>query len=126
MKTQAAILVTSKQDLVIDEIEINNPLQEGQVLVEINTSGICGAQINEIDAGIEPGLSMASSGENMSRGLDRSMVTSPVKYSRDPKKKTIKELTGDETTMSIGDKKEDDLKKVGINLSSFKAKKFVG
>ena len=50
MKTQAAILVTSKQDLVIDEIEINNPLQEGQVLVEINTSGICGAQINEFDA----------------------------------------------------------------------------
>jgi Zn-dependent alcohol dehydrogenase len=50
MKTQAAILVTSKQDLVIDEIEINNPLQSGQVLVEINTSGICGAQINEIDA----------------------------------------------------------------------------
>lgn len=83
-------------------------------------------KINEIDAGIEPGLSMASSGENMSRGLDRSMVTSPVKYSRDPKKKTIKELTGDETTMSIGDKKEDDLKKVGINLASFKAKKFVG
>jgi len=83
-------------------------------------------KINEIDAGIEPGLSMASSGENMSRSLDRSMVTSPVKYSRDPKKKTIKELTGDETTMSIGDKKEDDLKKVGINLSSFKAKKFVG
>jgi dephospho-CoA kinase len=83
-------------------------------------------EINEIDAGIEPGLSMASSGENMSRGLDRSMVTGPVKYSRDPKKKTIKELTGDETTMSIGDKKEDDLKKVGINLASFKAKKFVG
>jgi hypothetical protein len=49
-----------------------------------------------------------------------------VKYSRDPKKKIIKELTGDETTMSTGDKKEDELKKVGINLSSFKAKKFVG
>jgi len=83
-------------------------------------------EINEIDAGIEPGLSMASSGENVSRGLDRSMVTSGVKYNRDPKKKTIKELTGDETTMSTGDKKEDELKKVGINLSSFKAKKFVG
>jgi len=69
---------------------------------------------------------MASSGENFSRGLDRSMVTTGVKYSRDPKKKTIKELTGDETTMSTGDKKEDELKKVGINLSSFKAKKFVG
>jgi predicted nucleotidyltransferase len=83
-------------------------------------------EINEIDAGIEPGLSMASSGENFSRDLDRSMVTSGVKYNRDPKKKTIKELTGDETTMSTGDKKEDELKKVGINLSSFKAKKFVG
>jgi predicted ABC-type ATPase len=83
-------------------------------------------EINEIDAGIEPGLSMASSGENFSRGLDRSMVTSGVKYNRDSKKKTIKELTGDETTMSTGDKKEDELKKVGINLSSFKAKKFVG
>jgi len=83
-------------------------------------------KINEIDGGIEPGLSMASSGENFSRDLDRSMVTSGVKYNRDPKKKTIKELTGDETTMSTGDKKEDELKKVGINLSSFKAKKFVG
>ena len=81
--------------------------------------------INEIDAGIEPGLSMASSGENISRGLDRSMVTSRVKYNRDPKKKTIKELTGDETTMSIGDQKELELKRKGINLSSFKAKKFI-
>lgn len=50
MKTQAAILAASKQNLVIDEIEINNPLQEGQVLVKIEKSGICGAQINEIDA----------------------------------------------------------------------------
>jgi hypothetical protein len=140
--------------------------------------------INEIDAGIEPGLSMASSGENVSRGLDRSMVTSPVKYNRDPKKKTvkegygpwgkmtqdkldkiakskkreekekgslrksgsaipkhttnyvnklnklseasvIKELTGDETGASIGDQKEGELKRVGINLKTFKAKKFI-
>ena len=50
MKTQAAILATSKEDLIIDEIEINNTLQEGQVLVKIERSGICGAQINEIDA----------------------------------------------------------------------------
>jgi S-(hydroxymethyl)glutathione dehydrogenase/alcohol dehydrogenase len=50
VKTQAAILVSSKQDLIIDEIEINNLLEEGQVLVKIEKSGICGAQINEIDA----------------------------------------------------------------------------
>ena len=127
---------------------------------------------------------MASSGENFSRGLDRSMVTTGVKYSRDPKKKTvkegygpwgkmtqdkldkiakakkreekekglmrrpgstpqksgvnyvakvnklsevsvIKELTGDETGASIGDQKEGELKRVGINIKTFKAKKFI-
>ena len=81
--------------------------------------------IESIDRGIEPGLSMASSGENFSRGVDRDMATDGKKYSRDSKKRTIKELTGDETTMSIGDKKEDELKKVGISLKSFKAKKFI-
>ena len=42
------------------------------------------------------------------------------------KQKPLEELTGDETTMSTSDKKEDELKKVGIDLKSFKAKKFVG
>jgi hypothetical protein len=74
-----------------------------------------------IDKGIEPGLSMASSGENSTRG---GLTT--TKLLKKPFEKPIKELTGDETTMSIGDKKEDELKKVGINLQSFKAKKFVG
>ena len=81
--------------------------------------------IESIDRGIEPGLSMASSGENFSRGIDRDMATDGKKYNRDSKKKIIKELTGDETTMSIGDKKEDELKKVGISLKTFKAKKFI-
>jgi hypothetical protein len=74
-----------------------------------------------IDKGIEPGLSMASSGENSTRG---GLTT--TKLLKKPFERPIKELTGDETTMSIGDKKEDELKKVGINLQSFKAKKFVG
>ena len=74
-----------------------------------------------IDKGIEPGLSMASAGENSTRG---GLTT--TKMLKKPFEKPIKELTGDETTMSIGDKKEDELKKVGINLQSFKAKKFVG
>ena len=82
--------------------------------------------LESIDRGIEPGVSSASSGENFSRGVDPLMATDGKKYSRDPKKKTIKELTGDETTMSIGDQKEDELKKVGINLKTFKSKKFVG
>ena len=50
MKFQAAILAKSQQDLVVDEIELASPLQAGQVLVQVRKSGICGAQINEIDA----------------------------------------------------------------------------
>jgi hypothetical protein len=69
-----------------------------------------------IDMGIEPGLSMASSGENSTRGgLTRTKLL----------KKPLEELTGDETTMSIGDQKEDELKKAGINLKTFKSKKVV-
>ena len=64
--------------------------------------------------GIEPGMSMASSGENLTRG-------STIRN----KQKSALEMTGDETTMSTGDRKEDELKKVGISLSSFKAKKVV-
>lgn len=49
MKARAAILVESRKPLVIEEIEIP-PLRFGQVLVKIICTGICGAQINEIDA----------------------------------------------------------------------------
>ena len=49
-KTKAAILSESKSPLIIDEIELPEQLFAGQILVEVITSGICGAQINEIDA----------------------------------------------------------------------------
>jgi Zn-dependent alcohol dehydrogenase len=48
--TIAAILVDSRSPLIIDEIVLPSELGAGQVLVEVITSGICGAQINEIDA----------------------------------------------------------------------------
>ena len=77
-----------------------------------------GCSVSEsIDKGTEPGLSMASGGENTDRGVDSK---------NKQKVKPLEELTGDETTMSTSDKKEDELKKVGIDLKSFKAKKFVG
>ncbi len=50
MKFDAAILAKSRADLVVDEVQIVDPLAAGQVLVKIWSSGICGAQINEIDA----------------------------------------------------------------------------
>jgi Zn-dependent alcohol dehydrogenase len=48
--TKAAILVKSSKPLVIDDIELPEELLLGQVLVELITSGLCGAQINEIEA----------------------------------------------------------------------------
>jgi chloramphenicol 3-O-phosphotransferase len=68
-----------------------------------------------IDRGTEVGVSMSGGGENATRGG----------LSNSPKKKPLEELTGDETTLSIGAQKEDELKKQGINLSTFKAKKTV-
>lgn len=50
MKIKAAILEESNKPLVIGDISPINELQFGQVLVEVHYSGICGAQINEIDA----------------------------------------------------------------------------
>ena len=51
---KAAILVKSNKPLVIDEIQYPSELQYGQVLVKILYSGICGAQLNEINASKGP------------------------------------------------------------------------
>jgi Zn-dependent alcohol dehydrogenase len=48
--TKAAILVESREPLLVEEIELPEELFAGQVLVELITSGLCGAQINEIEA----------------------------------------------------------------------------
>ena len=47
---RAAILAESRRPLVIDEIEMPEALDAGQVLVRVLYTTICGAQINEIDA----------------------------------------------------------------------------
>ena len=49
MNTVSAILNETARDLIIDEIEFPNSLESGQIVVRVITSGICGAQINEID-----------------------------------------------------------------------------
>jgi hypothetical protein len=74
-----------------------------------------GKKTESIDKGIEPGLSMASAGENFSRGLTKTKAV----------KKPLEELTGDETGASIGAQKEDELKKNGISLTSFKKRNYV-
>jgi S-(hydroxymethyl)glutathione dehydrogenase/alcohol dehydrogenase len=48
-RTKAAILVEQHKPLVVTEIELPDVLSFGQVLVKVHYSGICGAQINEIE-----------------------------------------------------------------------------
>jgi S-(hydroxymethyl)glutathione dehydrogenase / alcohol dehydrogenase len=57
-KFKAAILVENNQPLVIAKIEPPESLDYGQVWVKLHYSGICGAQINEIEAakGADPYL----------------------------------------------------------------------
>jgi len=47
---KSAILIESKKPLIVADVELPTKLEFGQVLVKVCYSGICGAQINEIDA----------------------------------------------------------------------------
>ena len=51
---KAAILVDLKQPLVVAEIELPPRLSFGQVLVKVHYSGICGAQLNEMEGAKGP------------------------------------------------------------------------
>ncbi|MGO9684887.1 MAG: zinc-binding dehydrogenase [Beijerinckiaceae bacterium] len=53
-KTKAAILVRSREPLVVDDIDLPQALGVGQVLVKVLYSTICGAQLNEIAAAKGP------------------------------------------------------------------------
>jgi len=92
-----------------------------------------------IDKGIEPGISMAGAGESPARDmgekLDKQGKATQVTCNgtsagiscpkHGAKNCRLAELTGDETGASIGDQKEDELKKKGISLLSFKKRNYV-
>jgi Zn-dependent alcohol dehydrogenase len=46
---RAAILVEQNKPLVVDQVELPESLDVGQVLVKVQFSGICGSQLGEID-----------------------------------------------------------------------------
>jgi hypothetical protein len=75
-------------------------------------------QINEIDKGIEPGLSMATGGENATRPAPKNKAV----------KKPFEEAigAGGEMATSMSDYNENDLKRKGIDLKTFKAKRPIG
>ncbi|MBN1844878.1 MAG: zinc-binding dehydrogenase [Sedimentisphaerales bacterium] len=58
LQFKAAILERIRAPLVVDQVTFEGPLQPGQVLVRIDYSGICGKQIEEIQAsgGADPYL----------------------------------------------------------------------
>jgi cytidyltransferase-like protein len=72
-----------------------------------------------IDQGIETGLSMAGAGESIGRDMGEKI------RKKDSKVTPVSEMQGDETGASVGAQKEDELKKKGINLSSFKSKNYL-
>ena len=92
-----------------------------------------------IDKGIEPGISMAGAGESPARDmgekLDKNGKVTQVTCNgtgagidcpkHGAKNCRLTELTGDTTTASIGDQKEDELKKKGISLTTFKKRNYV-
>ena len=51
---QAAILARSREPLIVDEVSLPERLLAGQVLVKVRFSGVCGAQLNEIEAAKGP------------------------------------------------------------------------
>ena len=55
---KAAILAAQNSELVLDEVELPERLEHGQVLVRLHYSGICGSQVGEIDGvkGADPHL----------------------------------------------------------------------
>ena len=68
-----------------------------------------------IDCGIEPGMSMAAGGESIGRDMGEKIKKRKV---------DVTEMQGDETTASIGDQKEDELKKKGISLYSLRKRNY--
>ena len=80
-KTRAAVLVESRKPLVIMDINLPKELKSGQVLVRLITSGICGAQINEVDAvkGPDNFLPHLLGHEGLAEVLAISDITSKVK-----------------------------------------------
>jgi S-(hydroxymethyl)glutathione dehydrogenase/alcohol dehydrogenase len=72
-RTRAAILVRQRQPLVLDEAELPDSLDVGQVLVRVEVSGICGSQVGEVDGvkGADPHLPHLLGHEGCGTVMDR-------------------------------------------------------
>ncbi len=124
-----------------DKPSADKPVAEGRRTISLSTiRENFQKKIEEsIDKGIEPGISMAGAGESPARDmgekLDKDGKATQVVCNgtsagtmcpkHGVKNCRLSELTGDETTASIGDQKEDELKKKGISLTTFKKRNYI-
>lgn len=105
-----AVKAKRKHDSVAD--------RKGKGGKPINVSNFGKGKISEsIDKGTEVGISMAASGENLVR---------PNTQSNKAKKKPFESYTADAGTESLSAQKEGELKRQGIDLSTFRAKRTIG
>ena len=92
----------------------NSPVKTKITLNQIRTKKE--SKVKEsIDKGIEPGMSMAAGGESLGRDMGEKIKKRKI---------SVTEMQGDETTASIGDQKEDELKKKGVNLYSLRKRNY--
>ena len=88
---------------------------------KIKLSDITQKKIKEsIDKGIEPGISMAGAGESIGRDMGEKIKK------RSGKATQVESIgSGPEMMNSMSDQKEDELKKKGISLTTFKKRNYV-
>jgi len=124
-----------------DRLSVNKPVAEERRIISLSSiKENFQKKIKEsIDKGIESGISMTGAGESSARDmgekLDKNGKATQVMCNGTksgilcPKHGTknckLTELTGDTTTASIGDQKEDELKKKGISLTTFKKRNYI-
>jgi hypothetical protein len=108
-----------------DKPSADKPVAEGRRTISLSTikENFQKKVEESIDRGIEPGISMAGAGESPARDMGEKLSKKGKATQVVPK--NISELTGDETTASIGDQKEDELKKKGISLTTFKKRNYI-
>ena len=93
----------------------NTPVKTKITLSQIRSKKKESEVTEAIDCGIEPGQSMAAGGESIGRDMGEKIKKRKI---------DVNEMQGDETTASIGDKKEDELKKKGISLYSLRKRNY--
>ena len=96
-----------KPNELSEEVSQHGRAEEKKVIQEEN-------QKESIDRGIETGMALNSYSKEYNNRRKGGKVV------------PFKELTGDTTTASIGAQKEDELKKKGISLRTFRAKRPIG